>query len=81
MSQLGLCSIIAIALSIALIVKGFMEILKLQLPGETDAQVIQRQLRGFAHLLLSQIVLVLGLSLCIGLNMDSVQKAIRAARI
>ncbi len=77
----SLCFIMALALCVALVVYGFMQLLKKQNVGESDSQVTQRQLRGFAYLILAQIVLVLGMALCVGLNLDSVKKMIKAARM
>lgn len=65
-----LCYGLVLVISIALVIFGFAQILGRQVAPESDAQVIQRQLRGFAWLMLSQIVLFLGAALCTGLNFD-----------
>lgn len=77
----SLCYILVLALCIGLVVYGFMQLLKKQMVGESDAQVQQRQLRGFAYLVLAQVVLVLGMALCVGLNLESVRKMIKSARM
>lgn len=77
----SLCFILVLTLCVGLVVHGFMQLLKKQGAGESDAQVTQRQLRGFAYLILAQIVLVLGMALCVGLNLDGVKKMIKAARV
>lgn len=80
MSDSGsLCYILVLAVSVALVIYGFMLLLQKQHAGENDVQVLQRQLRGIAYLMLSQLVLVLGMSLCVGMNMDSVARAVRVA--
>ena len=67
-SDSALCYIVVAVVSIALVVYGFLQILGKQLPSENDTQVIQRQIRGFAWLMLAQIVLVLGGALCAGMG-------------
>ncbi len=77
----SLCYILVLALCIGLVVYGFMQLLKKQMVGESDAQMQQRQLRGFAYLVLAQVVLVLGMALCVGLNLESVRKMVKSARM
>jgi len=77
----SLCYILVLALCIGLVIYGFMQLLKKQMVGESDAQVQQRQLRGFAYLVLAQVVLVLGMALCVGLNLESVKKMVKSARM
>jgi hypothetical protein len=81
MSDSGLCFIIVLAVSAGLVIYGFMQLLKKQESGESDGQTLQRQLRGFGYLMLAQIALVVGLSICVGLNMDSIKKVIRSAKL
>ena len=68
MSDGAICYLLVAVVSVALIVWGFMSVFGKQLASENDTQVIQRQLRGFALLLVAQIALVLGSSLCMGMG-------------
>lgn len=64
----AICYVLVAAVSIGVLVYGFMQVLGKQMPSENDTQVIQRQIRGFAWLMLSQIVLVLGMGMCSGMG-------------
>ena len=76
----GLCYGATLIVCLGLIIYGFMMILQRSHQGENDVQVLQRQVRGFAYLLLSQIVLVLGVMLCSGGNVGNIRKFIESAR-
>jgi hypothetical protein len=45
--------------------------------GENDLRVIQRQIRGFALLMVSNIVMILGMMLCAGSLLPSVVALLR----
>jgi len=79
MSDSAICYLLVAVASIGLVVYGFMQVLNKQLASENDVQVLQRQIRGFAFLMLAQIVLVLGSALCTGLGFSfkDLSKAIR----
>ena len=80
----SLCYLLVLAVSIAFVIYGFMLLLEKQRSSENDVQVVQRQLRGMAFLLLSQVILVLGLSLCLGSlggGMDSLRRAVTSMRM
>lgn len=79
MSDGALCYSLATIVSIGLLVYGFMQILGKQMPAENDSQVVQRQIRGFAFLMLAQVSLLLGMSLCsgMGFSLGGVFKAMR----
>jgi len=64
MSSDKLCVIVALAVSLVCAVYGFMDVLKLKCPSESDLGTIQRQLRGFGYLILAPVLLSLGLALC-----------------
>lgn len=64
----SLCYLVVAIATIGLVIFGFTQILGKQLPAENDTQVIQRQIRGFAWLMLSQLVLVMGSSFCMGMG-------------
>lgn len=81
MEESGICFLLVLVLAVALVIYGFVMLLKKQETNENDVTVLQRQLRGFGYLLLSQIVLVMGASLCIGLNLDSFKKMVKSVRM
>lgn len=92
MNGSSICYILVVLASAVLVVYGFMDILKRKSSEDVnDLEVIQRQIRGFAMIMLAQVVLVLGLSGCIGmsgglagiakmLRPRNIQKAVSAAR-
>lgn len=64
-----LCYIIVLVAAVILVVYGFMDLLKKREKDEhSDTQVISRQIRGFAFIMLGQVVLVLGAMLCFGMS-------------
>jgi len=73
----SLCYILVLAATLACVIYGFMELLKKKTVQEDDMGVIQRQLRGFGYLMLSQVVLAAGMAICIGMNLGSVKKMLR----
>jgi hypothetical protein len=75
----GLCYMLVLAASVACVIYGFMELLKRKQGSEDDMSVVHRQLRGFGYLMLSHVVLVVGLAICVGLNLDSIKKMIKSA--
>lgn len=64
MATFSLCYLLAVIIAIILIVWGFWLIFQVQQNTETEVQVLQRQLRGFAFLILASIVLVAGVAVC-----------------
>lgn len=75
----GLCYVLVLAAALSCVIYGFMELLKRKRSSEDDMGVIQRQLRGFGYLMLSHVVLILGMAICLGMNLDSVKKLIKSA--
>ncbi len=65
-STLSLCSLSVMVVSVALIVYSFYLVFLQKSGGENDLNVIQRQLRGFALLIVANLVMVLGMILCAG---------------
>jgi glucose uptake protein GlcU len=81
MSEVGLCFLVVLAISIAMIIYGFSMVLRRRESNERDEDVVQRQLRGFGYLLLSQLVLVVGSAICVGMNMDVFSKMVKSVRM
>jgi hypothetical protein len=79
----GLCYLLALAVSAAFIVYGFVLLLQKERPTENDVQVIQRQIRGFAMIMLAQVILVLGMALCFGMSggAQTIRNAIKSLQI
>ena len=67
----SVCYLVAGIAAVALIVFGFWQIFKRQEAGETEIGVIQRQIRGFAWLILAQFVFSMGAALCPLLSMSN----------
>ena len=80
-NSFGICNLAAVTVALGLVVYGFVLLLQDKKRDETDSEVIQRQLKGFAYLVLSQIILVMGMSLCVGMNIDTVKKMIRSSTL
>ena len=68
----ALCYLIVIIVAIGFLVWGFMDILRRKQASEaTMNAVISRQIRGFAFIMLAQVILVLGTVICFGLTGDA----------
>ena len=65
-TTLSLCSLVVMVASAALTVYAFYFIFQKKNNAENDLNVVQRQLRGFALLLVANLVMVLGMILCAG---------------
>ncbi len=76
--DLSLCGAVILIIAAALAIYGFMEILKNKQKHENNTEMIQRQLKGFAMLILAEVVLLVGMGLCLGLGgaVGGVQSAI-----
>lgn len=71
MNQLGnICVLLSVLLSLYVVYVGFKETIDKKKPGEPDMHVVQRQLRGFAHVMLAPIILLIGLLVCGALFMN-----------
>jgi hypothetical protein len=70
MSDGAVCFLIVAIVSIGFLIYGFTQVLGKQLPSENDTQVIQRQIRGFAFLMLAQIAMIVGSAICTGLTLN-----------
>lgn len=81
MAEAGLCFLVVLAASIISIIYGFSMVLRRRESNERDEDVVQRQLRGFGYLMLSQLILVVGGAVCVGLNLDSFTKMVKSVRL
>jgi hypothetical protein len=75
------CYVVSLALAVGLVFYGFMQLLQREKPSENDVQVLQRQLRGFGYLMLAQLILVIGMAFCVGLNLDGFKQMVRSVRM
>ena len=79
------CYVGVLIVSLAVAVYGFMQILRSPGPRENDIQVIQRQIQGFAFLVLAQVTMVLGMAMCVGwsfgFSVDTMKNTVRSMRI
>ena len=67
MENTQLCYLLILIIAICFLIWGFMDLLKKKQPYEkTQTDVISRQIRGFALIMVSQIVLLLGSAICYG---------------
>lgn len=75
----SLCYFVIVIIAIGFLLWGFMDLLKKQQPTESDtSDVISRQIRGFAFIMMSQVVLVVGGMICFGMSggLDQLGKAV-----
>lgn len=81
MADIHPCYLLVLAVSAAFLVYGFILLLKKETSSENDVQTIQRQIRGFAFIMLSSVVLALGAALCMALtgHGDVLKNAVRFA--
>ena len=63
---ISLCSLVVMLIAAILVIYSFMQIFQLQKAGENDLNVIQRQIRGFAILIVANLVILLGSMVCAG---------------
>ena len=63
------CYLLVIIVAVGFLVWGFMDLLRRrQFYEKNTSDVISRQIRGFAFIMVTQVVLVLGGIICFGLN-------------
>ena len=61
------CFVLVLVFSIFFLVYGFMDLMKgKKNASESGTDLICRQLKGFAFIMLSQVILVVGGALCLG---------------
>lgn len=65
-TTISLCSVAVMATAVALTIYAFYHIFMQKDDKENDLNVVQRQLRGFALLMVAQLVMILGMMLCAG---------------
>lgn len=76
-TAISLCSLVIMVASAALTVLAFYHIFQQKKTSEGDLNVIQRQLRGFALLMVSNLVMILGMMLCAGSLIPYISDMIR----
>jgi type IV secretory pathway VirB2 component (pilin) len=64
----NLCYLLVLAVAVGFVIYGFMLLLEKERSNENDVQTIQRQIRGFAFIMLAQVIVVLGMALCYGMS-------------
>lgn len=64
----NLCYLVAFILAAGFLIWGFIELLKKPQAGESTTNAISRQLRGLGFIILSQVILIAGMSLCFSLG-------------
>ncbi len=63
---ISLCSLAVMVAAAALTVLAFYHIFQQKKDSENDLNIIQRQIRGFALLMVANLVMILGMMLCAG---------------
>lgn len=76
-TAVSLCSLVVMVSSVALVVYAFYHIFQQKKNNENDLNVIQRQIRGFALLIVAQIVMMVGMMLCAGSLLPYVREMIQ----
>ena len=76
-TTVSLCSLVVMVAAAALTVYAFFHIFQQQQNDENDLNVVQRQIRGFALLLVANLVMVLGMMLCAGSLVPALTMALR----
>jgi hypothetical protein len=62
------CYIITLIIVAVIVIIGLMDILRKRNASEDNLEAIQRQIRGFGLLILSSLVLIVGTSICLGID-------------
>jgi len=79
-----LCYLLVLVIAIGFLVWGFMDLLRRQQPSEKGTvDVISRQVRGFAFIMLAQVAILLGAALCFGFSggLDQLGKMVKGVRL
>ena len=76
-TSISLCSFAVMASSLALFVYAYYNIFQKKQAGENDLEVIQKQIRGFALLMVANLVMVIGMMICAGSFLPAVRKMLR----
>lgn len=63
---LSICSLVTLVAGAILVLVAFYNIFKGRMAKESEVEVVQRQLRGFATLTVANIIMVLGTLMCAG---------------
>jgi len=63
---ISLCSLLVMVAAVALFGYAYYHIFSQKQDGENDIQVIQRQIRGFALLMVANLTMIVGMTVCAG---------------
>lgn len=77
MQNISLCALLVVGTAITLVVIAFYQIFQRKTGNENDLQVIQRQLRSFALLMVANLTLIGGLMFCGGTLIPQLMNLIR----
>lgn len=76
-TTISICSLMVMSAAAILTVYAFYYIFKKQQMNEQGMDVIQRQLRGFALLMVANLVMIIGMMVCAGTLLPEVMKLLR----
>lgn len=65
-TSISLCSLAVMVAAVGLFVYGYYHIFQQKRAGENDLEVIQKQIRGFALLMIANLVMIIGSMVCAG---------------
>jgi succinate dehydrogenase hydrophobic anchor subunit len=71
-THLSICSLVVMVSAIILVVFAFLHIFAKAQENENDLNVIQRQLRGFAVLIIANLVMIVGGIMCSSLLKETI---------
>jgi hypothetical protein len=76
-NNISLCSLVVMILSVAILVYAFYFIFLQKQNNENDINVIQRQIRGFALITVSNLVMIIGTIVCAGALLPALMKELQ----
>nr|QBK87394.1 MAG: uncharacterized protein LCMAC201_03040 [Marseillevirus LCMAC201] len=77
-TTISICSLVIMVAAISLTVYSFYSIFQKKDNKENDLNVIQRQIRGFALLMVANLVMLLGMMICAGTLLPDFLNMIRS---
>ena len=76
-TSISLCSLAVMVAAVGLFVYAYYHIFQKKQAGENDLEVIQKQIRGFALLMIANLVMIIGTMICAGTLLPSLIGLIR----